>query len=225
MKYITIYVRVRVHAYADEELCDEVLLDVNQRSAINPPEVMNAVFGVKDQVFEVIIDKSTSVKEFEASLHSLIWGEKWKKTAKDFFEFYYLFNGCRAVIIKPKVNILKYIRKYIDPVKTNHIEVAYYFCLDAGQIMEVENLRFYMHSKEKGRHNKPHVHVEDINKGVECSICILNGELLDGKIKKKDFRKAQKIINDNKDLFIDYWNKYTDGLDVDINYSLGLAKC
>lgn len=224
MGFITIKVKIYVHAYAEEELRDD-LLNVDQRFLYNPPEVMNAICGVKDQVLEVIIDKESSVKEFENTLNSLIWGAKWKKTTDNCFEFYYLFEECRAVIDKPKERFLKYLHKYIDPLKTNQIEVAYYFCCDAGQILEAENLRFYMHSKEKGRHNKPHVHVEDINKGDECSIAILDGELLDGKIKKKELRKAQQIIKDNQNLFIDYWNKHTDGINIDINFNLGLTKC
>ena len=162
-------------------------------------------------------------KEFEDALNSLIWGLKWKKTAKGSFELYYLFDDCRAEINKPKAKFCKLLHKHIDPLNTNNIEVAYYLCADAGQVLKSENLRFYMHSREKG-HNSPHVHVEDLKRDTECSIDIITGQLLTGEIKPKELKKAQKIIRENKELFVDYWNKNTDGLNVDINHKLGLIK-
>ena len=81
-----------------------------------------------------------------------------------------------------------------------------------------------MYSKEAGTHNAPHVHV-DIRHEVSGSFSLIDGkQLSDGKISKKDKKKIEKVITDNKKKFLNYWNQHTDGLTVDLNQALGLIQ-
>lgn len=220
---ISIKVTINVHAFGEDMLQDEVLDSFPARYGVNPPLSIDPLCNKRDQTVQITVDEKTSIESFISLLNKSIWGDNWDKLAIGIV-FFNLLDGSRARIDNPNANFLFLLEKYLDSSKTNHITVSYYVCLDAGDVMSYENLRFYMPSKEKG-HNKPHVHVEDRNSGNTCSICILDGEKLAGdKFKTKDLRKAQKIIMDRRDFFIDCWNKLTDGLMVDINHELGLIK-
>ena len=219
----TIDVKISVHVFAEEELCDEILDNAQSRYGVLAPNSIDPIYNMRGQTVQIELDDSTTCEAFENKVNASIWGNDWNKLAIGTF-FFCLLDGSRAEIDNPNANFKYLLNKYLDPNKTNLIRVSFLVCADAGDVMKYENLRFYMPSKEKG-HNLPHVHVEDRNSGNTCSICILNGQKLAGdKFKTKDLRKAQKIIIDKQQFFIDCWNKITDGLKVDINHKLGLIK-
>jgi len=95
---------------------------------------------------------------------------------------------------------------------------------NAGTIYEGDGIRYYMYSREYGKHNFPHVHV-DIRNEVSGSFSIIDGkQLSDGKIKAKDRKKIENKINEKRNELIKYWNEHTDGLTVDLNQAFDLIK-
>ena len=76
--------------------------------------------------------------------------------------------------------------------ETETINIQLLISADAGTIFKDDGIRYYMHSKEAGKHNTPHVHV-DIRHEVSGSFSIIDGkQLSDGKIKKKWYKKDWK---------------------------------
>lgn len=219
----TINVTIDVHAYGEEQLCDEVLDNTPARYGVLSPNSIDPLYKMRGRTVQINYDDKTTFRTFEKRLNMAIWGNNWDELAIGTI-FFSLSDGSRAEIYKPTANLQTLLNKYLDPFNTNHIQVSYYVCIDAGDVFKVDNLRFYMPSKEKG-HNLPHVHVEDRNSGNNCSICILDGKRIAGdKFKTKDLKKAQEILKDNHAFFIECWNKLPDGIKVDINHKFGLIR-
>lgn len=89
------------------------------------------------------------------------------------------------------------------------IEIFYTFFGEfGGRILEAKGMQFYMHSKEQGKHNLPHIHVKYQNQEVVIS---LDGKILAGRIKENKQKLAKEIIvSDNESLLLK-WNNITDG--------------
>lgn len=219
----SLIVKVGAHLYAEEELCDEYFDFPKTARSINPPEMMRPLRRIRDKFINIGIHEGVTVAEFEDQLNASIWGVNWKEIALG-AELFYDVGYCRAEITNRDCSFTYLLDKYLDPNKTGIISVAYYVSEDAGDVYVEGNLRFYMHSNEQG-HNIPHVHVTDKNTYNQCSISIMDGELLATKeFRKKDLKEARRIIAENRDFFIDCWNKITDGIKIDINHQLGFIK-
>lgn len=103
----------------------------------------------------------------------------------------------------------------MDREDVNHVKVQLLVSSDAG-------IRYYMNSKEAGSHKEPHVHV-NVRNEVEASFSISDGtQLAGGKIKPKDRKEIQNKIAEKRYELLEYWNKHTDGLSVDLNQVWGL---
>ena len=104
----------------------------------------------------------------------------------------------------------------------NELELVLVFSLSAGEIRRDGRIRYYMHSKEAGRHNEPHVHV-DVGHDYSASVRIIDAITIDGELPPKSQRKILKWIQENKEGLLRYWNMNTDGLQVDLNHKYGLT--
>ena len=104
----------------------------------------------------------------------------------------------------------------------DNLHVFFMLSNQAGDIWKDDGIRYYMHSRESGRHNAPHIHV-DYKHEYSASICIFDGSLLDGHLPAKVFKKAQARIMNNQKFLLKCWNKKTDGLTVDINHYFGIT--
>lgn len=91
----------------------------------------------------------------------------------------------------------------------------------AKEIWQEDGIRYFMHAREGVRHNCPHVHV-DYRHESEASISVVDGTVLQGTLPKKVLKKAQTRILGEKAFLLECWNKYTDGLKVDINHYFGM---
>lgn len=70
----------------------------------------------------------------------------------------------------------------------------------------------------------PHVHVR-IGRDEELSASIPDGKRLAGDMPyRKIWKRIHDIIRENSEKFLRAWNMQTNGLKVDINYSLGLVQ-
>lgn len=87
--------------------------------------------------------------------------------------------------------------------------ILLYALVDKGGGICVENgIRYYMNSKEYGKHNLPHVHVEYAGKQASIS---LDGKIIAGKLPKRQEKEAINKIVNNKESFLFKWNTMTDG--------------
>lgn len=116
---------------------------------------------------------------------------------------------------------LSTIEKYYYDIE-DKIQVFFIFSNQAGDIWVEDGLRYYMHSRESGRHNKPHIHI-DYRHEQDVSMSLSDGSVLVGSIPPKALKKARKRVMDNQRFLLECWNKQTDGLHVDINHFLGIT--
>jgi len=93
--------------------------------------------------------------------------------------------------------------------------VFFVFSKYQGVIFKEHGYKYYMHSNENG-HNSPHIHV-NYRHDYDVSIDILNGCVLEGHMPHHILRKAVKKIIENKDYLIECWNKYTNGIKVNMD--------
>lgn len=110
----------------------------------------------------------------------------------------------------------------MDTKNSGSICVAVYVSGDAGSICEEDGIRYYMNSRERGKHHEPHIHLRALDSCEEAVIIIKTGEII-GKFSGRLIKKARKKVAENKKFFLEQWNALTDGLKVDINHYLGLS--
>lgn len=89
----------------------------------------------------------------------------------------------------------------------------------AGDIWVEDGLRYYMQSKEAGRHHLPHIHV-DYRHESSATVSLYDGEMIEGDIPKKVMKRVKAKVLNNKKYLMECWNKLTDGLRVDLNASM-----
>lgn len=97
----------------------------------------------------------------------------------------------------------------INIFKLDQITIFFTFFGElGGRLLELNGMQFYMHSKEKGKHNIPHMHVKYQGEEVVIS---LDGKILAGKIKDKKQKLAADIISGDRESLLLKWNSITDG--------------
>lgn len=89
----------------------------------------------------------------------------------------------------------------------------------AGEVFhnEDEGISYHIYSRERGKHNFPHVHV-DYRHTYRAVVSIIDGTCYDGYLPSKVLKAARKRIEDNRAYLINYWNANTDGIRFDPNY-------
>lgn len=132
----------------------------------------------------------------------------------------YILENLELVEIEDPTIPLSTISKYYDISKALHI----FFVLSnqAGDIWVEDGLRYYMHSKEAGRHNLPHIHV-DYKHECSATISLYDGKMVDGDMPRRVMKRASKKIMDNQRYLMECWNKLTDGLRIDLNVYFGVT--
>lgn len=134
---------------------------------------------------------------------------------------YLVFNGLRYSVGATEKPIAYFLHRMGHGIEDT-IEIQLLLCMDAGCVFEDDGIRYYMNSREAGKHNLPHVHV-DIRHEDSGSFSIIDGKQLSKEIiKSSDVKKIQKKIAAKKEELIKYWNEHTDGLTVDLDQALGL---
>lgn len=133
--------------------------------------------------------------------------------------FYILISNELVHILNPEIGIQRVLAMYTS---TDILQTYLIFSNQAGDIWRDDGLRYYINSRESGRHNKPHIHI-DYQHEAQASISIETGETLvvTGRIPSKVLNAAKKRILESQPFLYDCWRKKTDGLFVDLNYSFG----
>lgn len=204
-----------IHAYAEEKLCDECF-DDPPYYGINGPEVMLPFAEGRGHKFLFEFNDSTTLFDLVSKIKAELGCQEESWYAETFFVFdenRYQFYEDKSLLFN---NI---VAKYYSG--KNVVTVGLYISCDAGEVWNEHPLRYYVHSREAGRHHEPHVHVSDCGHRYEASVSIVNGEMLEGDMPKKYLKLAKKVILENQSYFFDCWNKLTDGLFADINHYMG----
>ena len=212
-----IQIQVETHAYRKEKLYDEildkVLGDDIQSCGIVGAETIIPLRKKRNPLISFEYTESTTLLDVVNAIYSF-YG------IPDYFvRIAFLYNGYRYWIDNEEANFQTVVSKYLDPKSTGIIYIGVYVSLDAGSILEEDGIRYYMNSRERGKHHEPHVHLcSDEHSAV---LIITTGRLI-GEFPAKLTKKARKKVRSNAAFFLDKWNTLTDGLKVDINHALGL---
>lgn len=219
----TIVLMIETHAYAEEMLCDDILNedlgDDLDSCGVVEPEI---VFSLrKNRSVQLVLKYTTDttlydVKKSICEKFGLDSPYEFGRIQMSFFS-----NGLRYWIDNYSVALKTIVDQYLDPLGKGYISVALYVSADAGRIFEEDGIRYYMNSRERGRHHEPHVHIECASSQDDAVILIKTGKII-GKFPHKLAKKAIKKVLDNQKFFIEQWNTLTDGLAVDVNRFWGL---
>lgn len=225
--------RITVHVYAEEKLDDRVLTLHSRNYGIVGKEIIAPLRKIngKEYCLKNVQDRF-SVEELWNWIDLKLYGNNLKSENDNILNFiqeynivqkYLIFNNLRYTVENIKKPILYYLHKMgISEKETINIQLL--INSDAGTIFEDDGIRYYMYSKEAGKHNTPHVHV-DIRHEVSGSFSLIDGKQLSGgRIKKSDVKSIERMIMNRKEELVKYWNEHTDGLTVDLNQALGLIK-
>lgn len=214
-----VILNIETHAYQEECLADEILdenlADDNQSCGILGPEIivplrrnrhceLNFEYTEKTTLGDVA---DAVLKRLDSLEHSV--------------GVSFLKDGLRYWIEDRDANFKKVLTKYLDSDNAGMITVAVYVSLDAGAIEEEDGIRYYMNSREAGKHHEPHVHICDTSRQYEAVILIKSGKTI-GEFPPKLLKKAQRKVKDRQVFFLEQWNALTDGIKIDINHYLGL---
>lgn len=210
---------IETHAYVEEQLCDEILdvnlSDDNSSCGILGSEIIDPLRRNRNTQLDFSYTEETTLREIVYAILNHI------ESVNHGVWVAFLVNGERYKIFDVGKNFKSLVDKYLDPLHKGTIHVGAYVSMNAGCVCKEGQLRYIIHSKELGKHNLPHVHVETVSHKEEVVLSILDAEILAGKLPKKLLKVAQDKIKADRDFFVNCWNTLSDGLRIDINYHYG----
>ena len=217
-----INVKLEIHAYAEEKLCDWNF-DDPPHYGINGPEIMFPLSEKRGHTFSVEYCEQTRVKSIVDAVKREIWGEAGQPEYSP-VRYAFLCNGERYYIDSYEQSFSALKTKYLDTQNTGIITIGVLVSCDAGTVGSVHPLRFYVRSHEAGNHHEAHVHVCDVGHQYEASVRISDGKVIAGELPSKLAKLAKKSILADQEYFYNCWNTMTDGLKVDINHHYGYVQ-
>ncbi len=89
--------------------------------------------------------------------------------------------------------------------------------MDFRVIARENGIKFLVHSNENTGHHRPHFHAA--TSSAEMVIAIDNGDVIEcsGKISPAQKRKATEWWEKNKNIIINNWNQFTNGIEIPIS--------
>lgn len=211
-----------VHAYAEERLCDEEL-EPESDYGLYGPDVMIPLAAKRGTVMPFEYSENTTVGELLNAIKLAIWGEVSEDSIAP-VEYSFLYKEERYFVDNENANLLWLLKKYLDPEESGSVTACILVSCDAGAVFEQYPLRFFVHSREAGKHNEPHIHVCDSGSDYEASVRISDGKIIVGYLPRKLERLAEKTILENQAYFYNCWNTKTDGLLADINHHFNIIR-
>lgn len=214
---------IETHVYAEDHLCDEILEaslgdDINSCGVIAPETIIPLRKNRNPKVmFEYT--STTTLRDVVRVIYDVFGVDEQNTVVLPQIAF--LCGNVRYWIDDIEANFQKLVEKHLDIQNNREIRIGAYVSADAGMICEEEGIRYYMNSRERGKHHEPHIHLRALNSCEEAVIIIKNREVI-GDFPRKLIKKARKKVIKNERFFLEQWNVLTDGLKVDINHYFGL---
>ena len=155
-----ITVNFTVHIYAEERLCDELLIPHSENYGIVGEEIIEPLRIINNRSIMFEVENSVSIKEFYQLIRRHIYSEKnnrmdmygEEQTTLDFveeydvLEIYFLKNGLRYSIVDKSKNLEFYMQKLGI---SNTIDIQILVSSDAGAVFEDHGIRFYINSEQE----------------------------------------------------------------------------
>ena len=214
-----ITIRLSTHVYAEEKMVDDIYLDKSLRDSVDTcgilgPEVIVPLRRniLREMFFEY--DENTTLADFECFIKNII------QIPSESGKIAFFSGPVRYWVDNSNAKFAKAISNF-DCYATRVLEVGLYVSMDAGAICEEDGIRYYMNSRERGKHHEPHIHLRSLDSCEEAVIIIKTREVI-GDFPRKLIKKARKKVEKNERFFLEQWNVLTDGLKVDINRYFGL---
>lgn len=112
-------------------------------------------------------------------------------------------------------NVLKYLNIKDEVMISYTIGIA-----GGGEVEHNEadkiGLKLSFNSDENIHAGRPHIHVEDCKSGKKASIDLLTYKIIIGEMDKRKYKKLLRLLGANRSKYIEYWNKYTNGIKIEI---------
>ena len=215
-----IIVKITAHAYAEGKIHDEYFEYPGY--GIAGATTMEPLDKARGKEYEYDYDNGTTLGEFDHYFINLIWGDTDKSQV--YARMTFIVKNRRYSIDNEEASFSYVVDKYLDPSHIGTIEICYWVSHDAGQIEPKEGkLRYIVHSRERGKHNIPHVHVSDSGYTCEAVVSIDTGKVIAGSLPKRLEKEAKRTILGNQSYYFECWNTMTDGLVVDIDHETGIV--
>lgn len=204
------------YTYDEEDIPEYLYYVFGEWSGKEFEQMKRDIKSIQSCSFYFKINEHASFRDLVDDLLDILHFDKAK--------FYMCYSPVYVKESNELVNIQNYeflLKDFIELYDIQEsINLFFIFSRYQGDVYRKDGIRYYMQSKEQG-HNKPHLHV-NVNKEYSASIDINTGELLAGDLPTKEYNKVRRYIEKNKETLLDYWNKNTNGLNVDINYSCAM---
>ena len=213
---IKLICNTEVVVYAGVNAYPELLALGSDEHLVVPPEVLFPLRHVNGRKFTIELSEESTVKNLIMAIKQKIRIIMPNFNCWDYIEWAFV-KGERYYFDDDNQNLLFIISKYFGYPDDTIIGVQFLISANAGEVDNAEGLEYYVHSRERCKHNLPHVHVNSTDHNHWAVIKIEDGEIIEGKLPGRLKKKAKERILDNQQFFFECWNKMTDGIRVDIN--------
>lgn len=213
-----VLINIETHVYAEECLQDHILEeslgDDIDSCGIVGPEIIIPLRKNRNPKIKVTYTDSTTLQD----IVNLVYNQYGFLELDEIFKpsIAFLHRDIRYWIDNINAKFKPIVENHLDLEQTGEISVAIYVNANAGCICEDDGIRYYMNSRERGKHNEPHIHLRSVDSCQEAVIIIKTREII-GKFPRKLIKKAKEKVAVNERFFLEQWNVLTDGLKVDIN--------
>ena len=218
-----INISIETHVFAEEklqdEVLDEILADDIDSCGIVGPEIIVPLRRNRNPKIVFEYTEKTTLRNVVDAIYDEFGFLELDKAFRPPVAFF--VEKLRYWIDDSDANFLKVLDKHLDANNTGEIYAGVYVSADAGCICEEDGIRYYMNSRERGKHNEPHIHLRSVDSCQEAVIIIKTQKVV-GKFPRKLIKKAKNKVKLEEKFFLEQWNILTDGLRVDINRYLGL---
>ncbi len=225
--------KITVHNYCEGKFDDRVLTPHSKIYGINGKDIIGPLRKINGKQYCIKSDSDIySVRELWKRIDSELWAGNttfYGENLADFInkynvvEKFLVFNGIRYYVDDINKPLLFYLQR-MGKSSEAPINVQLLIDSNAGDLYVADGIRYFMPSKEQGKHNLPHIHV-DIHHDYTGTFSLQNGKQLAGdKFKAKDLKKIQDTIMNNQREWTEFWNQHTDGITADLNQVLGYVQ-
>ena len=215
--------KIETHVYEEDHLRDEMLEESLgediETCGIIGPETILPLRRNRNPRIALEYTETTTIRDVVNAVYNVFGYTEQDTVVLPKIAFF--CGDVRYWIDDLDANFENLVDRYLDSQKAGAIHIAAYVSGDAGRICEEDGVRYFMNSRERGKHHEPHIHLLALDSCDEAVIIIKTREVI-GDFPRKLIKKARKKVEKNERFFLEQWNVLTDGLKVDINRYFGL---